>query len=428
MLHNQFSLLRSRRFLPLFATQALGAFNDNVFKNALVILITYILADEAGLDARLMVTAAAGIFILPFFLFSATAGQLSDRYDKAMLIRRVKLLEIVLMLGAGVAFLLHSVPLLLLVLFLMGGQSTLFGPLKYGILPEQLEEDELIGGNGLIQAATFLAILLGTLAGGLLVLAPSGTAIISISIIGIAIVGWLASRRIPAMPPAVPGLPIDPNFLRQTWRILAYSAGQRSIFVPILGISWFWLIGATFLAQVPIYGKLTLGGDEGVVTLLLLSFSVGIGIGSLVCNQLLKGEVSARLAPYGAFGISLFIGDLYLASHGLTPAAGVLIGPAAFLSQFSGWRILMDILLIAIAGGIYVVPLNAMIQARSEHTHLARNIAAVNIMNALFMVVSALLAGVVLAGGMSIPGLFLTLGVLNLGVVLSAFRYRRGQT
>ena len=424
MSRNQFALLGSRRFLPLFVTQALGAFNDNVFKNALVILITYGLAEEAGLDTRLMVTAAAGIFILPFFLFSATAGQLSDRYDKAMLIRRVKVLEIVLMLAAGVAFSLRSVPLLLLVLFLMGAQSTLFGPLKYGILPEQLAADELIGGNALIQAATFLAILLGTLVGGLLVLAPQGIAIISCSVVGIAVAGWLASRAIPARPPAAPELGIDPNFLRQTWRILAYVAGQREIFLLILGISWFWLIGATFLAQVPTFGKLTLGGDEGVVILLLLGFSVGIGIGSLFCNWLLRGEVSARLAPYGALGISLFVGDLFLASRGLGATGEALIAPGAFLSHWSGWRILLDVVLIAVAGGLYVVPLNAMIQARSDHRHLARNIAAANIMNALFMVLSALLAGVLLAAGMTIPGLFLVLGIANLGVVLFAFLQR----
>ncbi|HEB96288.1 MAG TPA: MFS transporter [Sedimenticola thiotaurini] len=425
MATRQFSLLASRRFLPLFIAQALGAFNDNVFKNALVILITYVLAERAGMDGRLMVTAAAGIFILPFFLFSATAGQLADRYDKAMLIRRVKLLELVLMLAAAAGFWLRDVTWLMLVLFLMGSQSALFGPLKYGILPEQLQQRELVGGNGLIQAATFLAILLGTLVGGLLVMADGGIVIISGTIVAIAAAGWFAARFIPPTPPAAPDLAIDPNFLRQTWRILVYSAASREIFVPVLGVSWFWLVGATFLAQVPTYGKLHLGGDEGVVTLLLLAFSVGIGIGSLVCERLLRGEVSGRLAPFGALGISLFTLDLYLASNGLDAPAGRLIGAAEFIGQPGGWRVLLDVLLIAVAGGIYVVPLNAMIQARSPHSHLARNIAALNIMNSLFMVVSALLSGIALAAGMTIPGLFLALGVLNLGVTVYAYLYYR---
>ncbi len=424
----QFALLRSRRFLPLFVTQALGAFNDNVFKNALVILITYVLAERAGMDGRLMVTAAAGIFILPFFLFSATAGQLADRYDKATLIRWVKLLELVLMLAAAAGFWLRSVPWLMTVLFLMGSQSALFGPLKYGILPEQLRREELVGGNGLIQAATFLAILLGTLVGGLLVMADGGILVISVTIVAVALAGWLASRFIPATGPAAPELAIDPNFLRQTWRILRYSARRREIFVPVLGVSWFWLVGATFLAQVPTYGKLHLGGDEGVVTLLLLGFSIGIGIGSLICERLLKGEVSGRLAAAGALGISLFTLDLYLASGGLAPVGDRLVDAAGFLGRPRGWRVLLDIVLIAVAGGIYVVPLNAMIQARSPHDHLARNIAALNIMNSLFMVVSALFAGIALGLGATIPQLFLALGVLNLGVAGYARHYYREVT
>jgi len=423
MFHSQFTLLATRRFLPLFITQALGAFNDNVFKNALVILITYVLAERAGLDPRLMVTAAAGIFILPFFLFSATAGQLADRFDKALMIRWVKLAEIVLMLGAAVGFYLQSIHWLMLMLFLMGTQSAFFGPLKYGILPDHLQKDELISGNGLIQAATFLAILLGTMVGGLLILADNGIEVISLCVVGMALAGWFSSRFIPATGAAAPGLRVNPNFLIETWRIVRYTARHRALFIPILGISWFWLVGATFLAQVPSFGKNVLGGDEQLVTLLLLAFSVGIGIGSLVCNRLLKGRVRGTFVPLGALGISLFAIDLYFASRGVPLSAGAeLIGIQRFLSDPLSWRILVDVLFIAVSGGIYVVPLNTMVQARSRQSHRARNIAAVNILNALFMVVSAVWAAVMLASGFTVSELFLCLAIANIAVVVYSFR------
>jgi len=426
MFHSQFTLLATRRFLPLFITQALGAFNDNVFKNALVILITYVLAERAGLDPRLMVTAAAGIFILPFFLFSATAGQLADRFDKASMIRRVKLAEILLMLGASVAFYLQSILWLMVMLFLMGTQSAFFGPLKYGILPDHLHKDELISGNGLIQAATFLAILLGTLVGGLLILAGNGLELISICVVGMALAGWFSSWFIPATGAAAPGLGISPNFLLETWRIVRYTARHRTLFIPILGVSWFWLVGATFLAQVPGFGKHVLGGDEQIVTLLLLAFSVGIGIGSLACNRMLKGRVSGAFVPLGALGISLFAVDLYFASRGVSSSAGAeLIGIQDFLSDPVNWRILVDILLIAVSGGVYVVPLNTMVQARSRQSHRARNIAAVNILNALFMVVSAVWSAVMLASGFTVPELFLYLAIANTVVVVYSFRAGR---
>ena len=259
MPHSQFSLLGTRRFLPLFISQALGAFNDNVFKNALVILITYSLATQADMNAGLMVTAAAGIFILPFFLFSATAGQLADKHDKAMLIRSIKMVEVLLMVLTAVGFYLQDVAFLMLMLFLMGTQSTFFGPLKYGILPDQLHEDELISGNALMQAATFLAILLGTVVGGVLILSTQGTMTISILIIAASLAGWIASRSIPSTQPAAPTLRVNPNFLTETWNIVRDAAKHRDIFLSILGISWFWLVGATFLAQFPTFGKEVLG-------------------------------------------------------------------------------------------------------------------------------------------------------------------------
>jgi len=423
MIHSQFALLGTRRFLPLFLTQSLGAFNDNVFKNALVILITFELASGLGADPALMVTAAAGIFILPFFLFSATAGQLADRYDKASMIRLVKLIEVALMLGATVGFHLQSAGYLLAILFLMGAQSAFFGPLKYAILPDHLARDELISGNGLIQAATFLAILLGTLIGGIFILADGGTGIISIAVVTLAIAGWLASRAIPATGSAAPGLKVRLNFLAETWSMVARGARRPEIFRPTLAVSWFWLVGATFLAQVPTFGKVSLGGDEGLVTLLLLLFSLGIGTGSLLCNRLLGGEIHLTYVPFGALGISLFALELYFASSGgPSLQTGGAVGTTQFLSSWSGCRIALDVFLIAVSGGIYIVPLNAVIQSRSEQTHRARNIATVNILNALFMVISAVVSALLLALNFTVPELFLILALFNLGAILFAAR------
>ena len=427
MAHSQYALLGTRRFLPLFITQALGAFNDNVFKNALVILVTYVLATRAGYNAQLMVTAAAGIFILPFFLFSATAGQLADKYDKARLIRFFKLVEMVLMLLVAIGFSLQSTWFLMLMLFLMGTQSTFFGPLKYSILPDQLQEDELISGNALIQAATFLAILLGTVIGGIFILKSYGVAFISALIIGASIAGWFASRFIPATEPAAPELKINPNFLTETWRIVRAAAEQRDVFLSILGISWFWLVGATFLAQFPTFGKDVLGGNEGLVTFLLIVFSIGIGFGSLFCNRMLKGEIHATYVPLGALGITLFSIDLFFASqNGGTVSGSELITVKQFLEGFAGWRIVMDILLIAISGGLYIVPLNAIVQARSEESRRSRNIAANNILNALFMVVSAIGTTAMLAQGFTVPQVFLTIAILNAGVVIYISRLLPG--
>ncbi|MDH5790143.1 MAG: MFS transporter, partial [Nitrospinota bacterium] len=336
MAHNQFDLLKTRRFLPLFITQFLGAFNDNVYKNALVILITYVVAEKAGLNSQIMVTAAAGIFILPFFLFSATAGQLADKYEKAFLIRIIKFVEILLMVGAAVGFYIESVWFLMTILFLTGTQSTFFGPIKYGILPEKIEEDELIGGNGLIEAGTFISILIGTLIGGLLILTENGILLISGMVILIAVLGWVSSFYIPKGQPASPELKVDYNFLRETWVIVSHARQNREIFLSILGISWFWLVGATFLAQFPTYAKDIIGGNEELVTLFLSVFTIGVGIGSLLCNQMLKGEVEATFVPLAIIGVTVFTVDLYFASQYMfTNGSGELIGAAAFLSHLS---------------------------------------------------------------------------------------------
>lgn len=412
MRQSEFALLRSRRFLPLFVTQFLGAMNDNVFKNAFVILVLYGMADIGGAQAQVLVTVAAGVFILPYFLFSATAGQLADAVEKSRLIQQVKLAEILIMAG-GVAGLWLGDPYLLLgVLFLMGAQSAFFGPVKYGILPNHLHEDELVGGNGLIEAGTFIAILIGTIAGGLLVLRADGIAVISATLLGLAIAGWLASRAIPAAQPELPDLRIRLNFLAETVRIVAHAGRDRTLLLTTLGLSWFWLVGATFLSQFPAVAQGVLGADEGVVTLFLVAFAVGIAVGSLACNALLKGEVSARYVPLAAIAMTVFIADLCLALDGRTPGAA-LIGAGEFAADPGNWRILADLFGLAVAGGLYSVPLFAILQARSEPEHRARNIAANNILNALFMVAGSIWAAAMLAGGLGVAAVFGSVAAVN---------------
>jgi acyl-[acyl-carrier-protein]-phospholipid O-acyltransferase/long-chain-fatty-acid--[acyl-carrier-protein] ligase len=421
MAHNQFDLLKTRRFLPLFITQFLGAFNDNVYKNALVILITYVVAEKAGLNSQIMVTAAAGIFILPFFLFSATAGQLADKYEKAFLIRIIKFVEILLMVGAAVGFYIESVWFLMTILFLTGTQSTFFGPIKYGILPEKIDEDELIGGNGLIEAGTFISILIGTLIGGLLILTENGILLISGMVILIAVLGWVSSFYIPKGQPASPELKVDYNFLRETWVIVSHARQNREIFLSILGISWFWLVGATFLAQFPTYAKDIIGGNEELVTLFLSVFTIGVGIGSLLCNQMLKGEVEATFVPLAIIGVTVFTVDLYFASQYMfTNGSGELIGAAAFLSHLSSWRILGDMFMISVSSGIYIVPLYAIIQSRSEPDYRSRIIASNNVLNAFFMVISAIGTVFMLTMSFDVNQVFLTVALLNAVVAIYA--------
>ncbi len=413
MHENQYQLLQSRRFLPLFATQFFGALNDNFFKNALVILILYRLAAAAGLDGQVLVTVAAGAFILPFFLFSAIAGQLADKFEKARLIRLIKLAEVLIMALAVVGFLWGDTYLMLAVLFLMGTQSTFFGPLKYGILPDHLAEDELIGGNALIEAGTFLAILIGTILGGLIVLTENGIPLVSVSILALAGCGWWASRFIPRAEPPAPELRINPNLAAETWNIVRAATSRRDMRLTILGISWFWLVGATFLAQFPNLAKTVIGANEHVVTLFLATFSFGIGVGSLLCNKLLKGEVTAKFVPFGALGMTLFTLDLYFANAGLVPPSGELQGVADFLSRPLGWRVLADLTAIAVCGGVFIVPLYAILQARSDPAQRSRTVAANNIVNALFMVVGAAAATGMLLAGVSVPEVFLVVALAN---------------
>lgn len=413
----QFGLLQTRRFAPFFATQFLGAFNDNLFKNALVVLLTFQAARWTTLKPELLANLAAGIFILPFFLFSATAGQLADKYDKATLARLVKLLEMAIMGIAAAGFALTSLPVLMFALFLLGLHSTLFGPVKYAILPQHLQPEELVGGNALIEAGTFVAILIGTLVGGLFAGSVEHPAWIAAGGFVVALAGYLTSRGIPAAPPPAPELAVNLNPLTETWRNINFARENRTVFLSILGISWFWLYGALFLAQFPAYAKYVLGGGESAVTLLLATFTVGIGIGSMLCERMSGKHVEIGLVPFGSIGLTLFGLDLYFASPvglpGATPHELL-----ALLSLPAVWRVLFDLMLLGAFGGFFIVPLYALVQLRSSPQHRARVIAANNIMNALFMVVGALGAAALLGAGLSIPTLFAIAALLNAAVAV----------
>ena len=417
---SQFALLKSRRFGPFFATQFLGAFNDNVFKNALIVLLTFQTVQWTSLQPELLANLAAGIFILPFFLFSATAGQLADKYDKARLARLVKVLEILIMLVAGAGFWLHSLKVLMGSLFLLGLHSTLFGPVKYAILPQHLAPEELVGGNALIEAGTFVAILIGTLAGGLLSGMSNGGLWITTACLLTAAAGYLASRAIPAAPAPEPDLAINPNPITETWRNIGFARENRTVFLSILGISWFWLFGALLLAQFPAYAKNVLGGTETSVTLLLGVFTLGIGIGSLLCERLSARQVEIGLVPFGSIGLTVFGLDLAFASPSVLPATPLSMLPLLLAPGI--WRVLLDLFAIGLFGGFFIVPLYALIQVRSSVSHRARIIAANNIVNALFMVVGAAAAAGLLSVGLSIPVLFGVAALCNAAVAFYIYR------
>lgn len=417
--NNQFALLKQRRFLPFFVTQFLGAFNDNVFKNALIILIAFQASNPA--HSNLLINASAGLFILPFFLLSATAGQLADKYEKAHLIRWVKALEIVIMLGAALAFFINNIPLLISLLFLMGTQSTLFGPVKYSILPQHLRPEELVGGNAWVQMGTFIAILVGTLVGGILIaMQDSGALLVGAVLVVLALLGFISSLFIPYAAPDAPHLRINWNPITETWRTINITRRNRTVFLSVLGISWFWFLGATYLAQLPNYTRLTLGGDEHVVTLLLTLFAFGIGIGSLLCERLSGRRVELGLVPFGAIGLTCFGVDLFFAPT--AHSATALINASDFLRIAGNWRVVLDILFMGIFGGFYIVPLYALVQQRSEIEYRSRVIAGNNILNALFMVASALLAilflGIV---NLSIPQFLLLTAIFNAVVAMYIF-------
>jgi acyl-[acyl-carrier-protein]-phospholipid O-acyltransferase / long-chain-fatty-acid--[acyl-carrier-protein] ligase len=414
------ALLGSRRFGPLFAAMFLSAFNDNAVKNALVLMIAYSADAGTQKSAELLVPLAGGLFILPFFLCSATAGQLADQHDKARLIRLIKLGEIALMTIAAAAVLAHSTTMLLVVLSAMGVAAAFLGPLKYAILPDLLAVRELVVGNALMEAGTFVAILFGTIA-GVLIAGRHGTALVAALILAVALAAWGTSRKIPATNRAAPKSALEWNLVAATTRVLREAVREKIPFRAMLGISWFWLAGAIYLSQFPAYVRFSLGGQEAVVTLFLTVFTVGIAIGSLLCSRILGGRLSARTVPWGALGIAVFSIDLWAASPAAMPIAA-LTGLAGFVAAPTHWRILADLLGIAMSGGIFIVPLYVLLQAASPPAQRARAIAANNVVNAAAMVIAAAATMALLAAGVGVPGLFLLTGAATLLIAAAFWR------
>ena len=418
---SQFNLLSKRRFLPFFVTQSLGALNDNLFKQSLILAILYKLNIEG--DRGIWVNLCALLFIVPFFLFSALAGQFGEKYPKDRLIRLIKLGEIAIMIVAAIGFAFDHLALMLVALFAMGTHSALFGPVKYSILPQTLHEDELVGGNGLVEMGTFLSILAGTIGAGIMLSSGNYTVIVSVVIISVAVLGYLASRAIPAAPADTPGLRLNWNIFSESLATLRMGLNQTpAVSRSVVGNSWFWFVGAIYLTQIPAYAKEWLYGDETVVTLILTVFSVGIALGSMLCEKLSGRKVEIGLVPFGSFGLTVF-GLLLWWHSGHMPQniqANDWLGVLGF-SQ--AWWVLFDILGLGVFGGFYIVPLYALIQSRTAEHERSRVIAANNILNALFMVVSALLTILLLSvAKLTIPELFLVVSLMNIAVNTYIFK------
>lgn len=419
---NQFALLGERRFAPFFWTQFLGAANDNIFKFAFTVLATYHSAEWGGLDPKIAGPLIGGLFILPFVLLSATAGQLADKYDKASLTKLVKNLEIAFMLLISAGFVWHLSSLLFVGVFLMGCHSALFGPVKFAYLPQHLADTELTGGNGMIEMGTFTAILLGSMLGGFLVkLDGNGVVYVAAISMGLAILGRITADMVPRSPPPDPGLTINWNPATETWANLKIAYKTPAVFNSLIGNSWFWFMGSVFLTSMTVFAKQVLGGDELVVLLLMALFTVGIGVGCVLCEKMSGHKIEIGLVPFGSIGMTLFACDLYFASLGLAPA-GALIGVVDFVAQRAHWRVMADLFLLAMFAGFFSVPLYAMMQARSEPSHRARIIAANNILNAVFMVIAAALAAILLNAGLSLPELYLVVGIMNAAVAIYIFK------
>jgi MFS family permease len=440
---SQFTLLGKRRFLPFFITQSLGAFNDNVLKQSLILAILYKLSIDG--DRSIWVNLCALLFILPFFLFSALGGQFGEKYAKDALIRLIKLGEIGIMIVGAAGFLLGHLGMMLLALFAMGTHSALFGPVKYSILPQHLHENELVGGNGLVEMGTFLAILVGTIGAGIMMSSAHYAPIVATALLLVAGLGYLASLSIPRAVAASPEIRLNWNIFSQSWAILRLGLGQApAVSRSIVGNSWFWFVGAIYLTQIPAYAKDWLYGDETVVTLILTVFSIGIALGSMLCERLSGRKVEIGLVPFGSIGLTVFGLLLWWHSGGF-PQNVQANDWLAVLSYGQAWWVLADVLGIGIFGGFYIVPLYALIQSRTEEKERSRVIASNNILNALFMVVSAIVSIVLLSVvKLSIPQLFLVVSLMNIAVnvyifkivpeftlrfrvwLLSHFRYRRG--
>ena len=392
-------LLKSRRFLPMFLTQFFGALNDNVYKQALLLVFTYGLISQQSANVSTLNNLAALLFILPYFIFSATAGQLADKYERAQLVRAIKLLEIIIMLIATVGFLLGSLWLLLTALFLMGVQSTFFGPIKYAILPEALKPHELMSGNAIFQSGTSIAILLGLILGGAVISVSAGNLVwISLTVVIIALIGYASSRFVLTQRVTAPDIQIDWNFFRTSFQTLKYAKSLPMIFLILLGNSWYWFYGATYLTQIPQLTQQNLHASENVVSLLLTLFSVGIGVGSLLCRKIGGTEVNIKMVPIGAVGLTIFAFYLAGALAFVPEKTGALLGLSEVFQQgWSYYHVMCAVTLLGISGGFYIVPLYAMMQAYSPRSHRARVVAANNILNAIFMVSSAIFSILILS-------------------------------
>src|SRR3990167_5195233 len=415
---NQFLLLREKKFLPLFITQFLGAFHDNLYKNALVVLIIYHLATQLGYDDKtqqLLTTLAAGILILPFFLFSAMGGQLADKFPKERVMQGVKIFEIGIAAIGSMSLFMEWLPLCYLTIFALGTHSAIFAPSKYSILPQHLNQNELIGGNALLNTGTFLAILLGTIVGTVTMSAEVGVYIVSALMFITAITGYFSSRLIPSAPPKDASLKFSLNPFTETFAVMKYTLNQpRDITLSMLGKAWFFLVGSMFMAQFANFTKGNLGGNEHILTLFLVLFSIGIAVGGLCNNKLLKGQISAVFVPLAALGLTIFSVDIYYASlSAYQPPAGTLIGISEFISHADNWRIIFDVFMVAFFGGLYVVPLSAIIQDRTPEATRARIMAGSSIIDSLFMVVSAVVSSGLFWMGWTIPELFLGFAIPN---------------
>ena len=411
-----YSLVRERRFAPLFWVQFLGAANDNVFKFAFTLLATYAAATWGGVDPRYAGFLIGALFIAPFVLFSATSGQLADKLEKSRLIRRLKDAEIVVMALAAVGLLLQWPLLIYVAMFLIGLQATVFGPVKYSYLPQHLDASELTRGNGLIEMATFIAILLGTIAAGMLIsaFATAGAPVVAVCILLLAVAGRAAAQFVPHSPAADAELQINWNPFSETWANLKIAHRDRTVFNSILGISWLWFFGSIFLTSLAPFARDVLGGNEAVVTFLLAVFSIGIGVGALLTDRLSGRKVEIGLVPLGSIGMTVFAVDLYLASRGIAPIQSSTVRD--FLALDHAWRIVVDLALLSAFAGLYSVPLYALIQSRAQKTHVARIVAANNILNALFIVVASIAAAALLGSGLTIPELFLVAALMNAAV------------
>ena len=410
-------LLSTRRFRPFFLTQLLGAFNDNLYRIGLSTFIVFHVAGSGQEFSGTLVFVAGGLFILPFFLFSPIAGQIAERYEKARLIRQIKLLEIAIMLLGGTAFILESPWMLIGILFFMGTQSTLFGPVKYSLLPQALKSEELVGGNALIQFGTYAAILFGQIFGVFFI--GLGTAEMALAVVVTAALGYWSSRGIPELPPLAPELKLSYNIPKQMLNILRDARENLTVFYSVMGISWFWFIGFTYTTQLPVYVQYELGANEHVYILLLAMFSIGIGIGSFLCEKFSGRRVEIGLVPIGALGLTLFSIDIYFTQN--LSSGGDLLTPSEFIAQGSSLRVMLDIVMLGVSGGFYIVPLYALVQQRSKVKKRSRIIAANNVINALFMVVAAAYGAFALAMGISIPVLFLVMAVMNAAVTVFIF-------